>query len=1232
MRRELPSIRTVANEDGGTDVANKVSRVADSFADTRPIQIPTEPNLLDNHATDGETKLGPELLPRPDTRPSEADLFATIDTDLNLAEERKRDASAGGAIEKMILGGSPSDEQPASKQPANAAFARPPKAIAPEALPPKALSHKAIALEIAPPVEPQDNDLATELAEQLDATLLPPNNSVDAIRSDTSTSNVAKADRRELLLQAARNAYRLKDYATAIARFTEHLRRYPDDGEARLEFAGLLSEQGNVELAGNQMEHLLQQFPDNYVYLRSYVDLQLQVGNYANAEPALRLLLQQPPHRLDAAIDLARLLAWTNRTQEAHEIYQFHLQTANPDDTDQQMRFAELLNEIDQTARALELLLGLHRQHPLNPKVLRLIILASARSGDFAGAIQFIQQLQTIRPEDLAIRDSLARQLHDEGFQRLSMQVDQQILSFDARHKRALLRTARSNLQLYEPVAAKSVLAPLDGADDAEANVVLAEYRAAIGEWADAIAIYRRLLARNPLDAHTRIGLGHAYVQSGQFRRAVLEFSRIQDGVAVDARQHYVEAQLAAARALAHADDFAAAYATVDALGASPQSFTFRDLILDTFIDVANSSRQYASTATAIRNGLPGVLGRPYRESQLRAKLGLALIRGGDHAAGLQEFRVIGHMDSPHPEVAYGTYLAHTAMGNPQLAKDQLNQFFGTLAADTYLRVRVAELAMEDCDCCLAREVLQHLGRFCESNPIVANRLGAACLQCATCENTTDCGPYFQTVLQQSPMNVQALLGLARTMSRAAQFEEANHYYQRAIRVMPDNTNVTREAARIMHQSLGPSAAAPIYNQALQQSSGEHLYQMAQSSPERSLELEQEFESLGYENSLLATEMSGKQHSGWKPLSAINDFEGLSALEPNNEDAVFEIGQAYSQMNRTHEAIARYERLLCINPCNVDAVTAIERNRLEMSPQLQLFSTWSSQRGFDDLTVIDSLRTGAYVRFPVGEEDEFLQIGYTRGLYQPDGGPQLDENTASVRFQVKHDWATLFWAEAEFQTYNYGFQDRVNFDIGIRHAYLENASLQLAGLRENVLQNGESAMQDIHRVGFEISHNWRPTRRMQFDSRYRYWDYSDDNIGHEASINSGLTLREGPQQLRWLFDVDIMAFREQSTLPNAPGLTDATHPYFAPDTFVFATTGLEWRNHLGCQSFKGANLHWYELFLGARMDNDGEGYGVARGQWVRDIRNWLSLRIHGQLVRSSFYDLTEAGANLTIRF
>ena len=1038
-----------------------------------------------------------------------------------------------------------------------------------------------------------------------------------------------------LLLQAARNAWQLDDRELALERFTEYLQRYPEDAEVRLEFSGILSSEGQAANGVRHLEHLLQQYPDNLAVLRRFADLQMQLSNFAKAEPVLDRLLQSAAHRVDAAVDLARVYANTNRRQAAVQVYEQILSGGARENTKRMKRYAQLLLDIRRPAEALELLWDLRQQEPVSLEVQQLLVLATARAGHRASTFEALERMQSLEPEDRKTRLRFAQQLFGEGHYRESRLVDQQILAFEPGNPESLIRSANASLLLYEPLLAKAALAGVRS-DVTDPNFVRtqAAYHSLVGEHADAISLCRRLLAERPDDLRTRLVLGDVYLRASQLERSIDAFASVraaalEPGVP-NATALRVDATLSNARALAEAHRFDEALALLETsdfpAGAS-------DGRLDTYLAVLSKARRYGLAVGHVRRALADALGDTGREIRLRSQLGLLLARNGQYASALQELAVAEQMaDEPLPEAVYGKYQAYKMLGEHERMRSVFDEYLGPFGADAFLRVRVAELATEDCDCCLARSALEPLDSLCDANPFIANRLGAACSMCATCEAAPSCAGYFQRALVASPNNVQALLGAGRTFARTKNYSQAYCYFQKAEAYLPHDLNLKREIGRMLRDWKGPEEASRIYDQALALTSTAPLLEAAKQDPSSLPELKQEYEQRADYGAAIAGEKAGKQHAGWKPLSAVSVFEGVSWMEPHNEDAVFEIGQAFSQLERTYCAIQRYEQLLCMNPCHREAAVALDRNRREVSPQLHLFTRYRSQKGRQNLSTIDHFGVGAIMQYPLGDENEFLQIGYNRVTYAPPGATQLDGHVAMGRVQWKPVWPVLIFSEFDYEVYDYGFSPRWTFDVGSKFRYIENAEFRVHLRQENVIQNRVSIYRNVHRWGPEIGHFWQPTSRLEVDALVRYWEYSDDNASNEGGIHTGYQLTFGRDRLRWLTDFDWMAYRNETVFGDPNDLETVSHPYFAPDLFWFVSGGFEHRHYFGCDTFKAGNRRWIEGYAGGRLDSDGVGYLAFRGEFNWDYFSRLSSSGYFEYLTSDTYTNGEAGLRVTLRY
>ena len=141
------------------------------------------------------------------------------------------------------------------------------------------------------PSERKPNDPFSKNIAVFESTEAVPEYQDEKIEDETNDESDEDKEERGLFLQSARNAVQLQRNDLAAKRFTEYLRRYPNDGIARSEFAGLLSSLGPTKLAAVHLEHLRAQFPGSLESLRLYADIHLQLKDYARAEDALNQLL-----------------------------------------------------------------------------------------------------------------------------------------------------------------------------------------------------------------------------------------------------------------------------------------------------------------------------------------------------------------------------------------------------------------------------------------------------------------------------------------------------------------------------------------------------------------------------------------------------------------------------------------------------------------------------------------------------------------------------------------------------------------------------------------------------------------------------------------------------------------------------------------------------------------------------------------------------------------------------
>ena len=233
--------------------------------------------------------------------------------------------------------------------------------------------------------------------------------------------------------------------------------------------------------------------------------------------------------------------------------------------------------------------------------------------------------------------------------------------------------------------------------------------------------------------------------------------------------------------------------------------------------------------------------------------------------------------------------------------------------------------------------------------PVGRDRLGADCDcrrdGCPTCgpkllqafgENHVASGPdadgWFQSSLQISPTTRARGWALARSLAKHLEFEDSVAQYEVLLKYLPYDVNLIRETARTIESWQGIEAAAPLYGLAACLPAADPIGTPAAKVPAglggRLVG------GLGNEAASTPVPGSCRPRNIGPSISARGDeapplYQALVAMEPTNVAAYFNLGQTYSGLNYTHDAIDAYQQLLEVDPCHQDAAVALHGMRLE---------------------------------------------------------------------------------------------------------------------------------------------------------------------------------------------------------------------------------------------------------------------------------------------------------------
>ncbi len=628
------------------------------------------------------------------------------------------------------------------------------------------------------------------------------------------------------------------------------------------------------------------------------------------------------------------------------------------------------------------------------------------------------------------------------------------------------------------------------------------------------------------------------------------------------------------------------------------------------------------------------------------------------------------------PESYYGLARSLEGMGDPQKAHQILGEIICLTSPDARNRLLLSDLFAADFDDGPAVEMTQTVLKFEPENLAALIRLADAEARIdRQTGKVCDAIETAKAVLALSPTNVRGRLALARALATGQDYLPSADAYAPLIAADPDFLVPRREQARTLYSANKRGAGAAAYADMVTPSADERLHAdlaaLAQHDARAGLafgpclaaglggdvltveaskaaaaladaESQAALERLRLDYLARRTEQEGSRLEGevkddlWRHYEVIPIAKSLIDLEPSNTSALFDLGQDFSTMHETRNAIDQYAQDVTIDPSEYEAETALERAGLELRPQATTGVDYFQERGRDGLAHIQRTFYRSQVRLPFGDEDEFFSLGFARANLVPKDDRPLVGNIFSAGFQDKFccDDRLLVYGQANAEMYRDRLKDRLTFDTGARYTFSDLVTGRAGLFLENVDENGESLRQDIYRYGARAGLDFQPARIWTFGGTGTYYHYSDQNDALELFLNNDVELTPPPYQLKVVLTTDLLGYGQQSVLPTADPnfLIGTIHPYFAPSFYGYYEARLEWKEWLSRDYFAHSNQCWYSLQYGVGWDNQFNNYQTFRALAADDVRPWLTLSADAQVVLSPVYQAAQAMGYVTIRF
>jgi hypothetical protein len=227
----------------------------------------------------------------------------------------------------------------------------------------------------------------------------------------------------------------------------------------------------------------------------------------------------------------------------------------------------------------------------------------------------------------------------------------------------------------------------------------------------------------------------------------------------------------------------------------------------------------------------------------------------------------------------------------------------------------------------------------------------------------------------------------------------------------------------------------------------------------------------------------------------------------------------------------------------------------------------------------------------------------------------------------------LFSGLLNYEEFPSRLHDRFTFNAGAQYDCGDLVRGWSRAFLENVVENGESLRQDIHRIGWDLGADARPTRYWQFGGTGRVAYYSDANTMGELFLFNNVLLTLPPCQLKVVLDADLESFAHSTVFldPDHSLLRGARYPYFSPRAFAYYEARLEWTHWLSRDYFVHSNQCYYSLQYANGFDSHFVNYNSVRALANFDVRPWLSIGADAEGTVSSAYKAVGAELYMVVR-
>jgi len=367
---------------------------------------------------------------------------------------------------------------------------------------------------------------------------------------------------------------------------------------------------------------------------------------------------------------------------------------------------------------------------------------------------------------------------------------------------------------------------------------------------------------------------------------------------------------------------------------------------------------------------------------------------------------------------------------------------------------------------------------------------------------------------------------------------------------------------------------------------------------------------------------------------AVPLYQELIQVEPANEEARFDLAQAFCTLDLIDRRKAAYQGLLEIDPFHAQAARALKRQEILNEPIVSFQGSAWQEEGRGELAQIQRYRTALGI-------DASLSGSYRLNVRAFDWierprqhdrsyhalGPGVGINAIlSPNLRSEAGWSFKDYRDKELAQRHTGY-GRLWFNV------MDAAVLGLGGERADAITNLFGLRQGIQTDTAWISARSGLTRNLEIGGTARWLEYNDGNGGSHHSVTLGYAFTDHPRILKMILSGDYRDTRQQNSyLYQGQDLADILHPYWTPERNKAGEVTLEWRHDLAKEFFCGNEAHYYDIKLSFGTDSESNRSVRLEAEWLYEFHQRWGLAVKGMIHRSREWDAQSLLGEVSLRF